>query len=72
MSHKYRRRKFHELSTKEIVAIGHAKLIEERARRDVAEEFRVSIGLVSRVTSKCKTGVRFIEEREARSHAAVQ
>ena len=36
-SHKYRRRKFHELSSAELVGIGHAIHIGFRFRRDVAE-----------------------------------
>jgi hypothetical protein len=66
VSHKYRRRKLHELSSEEIVAIGHARLVEERARRDIAEDYKVSIGLVSRVASKCKSGLQFVEERQSK------
>jgi hypothetical protein len=65
LSHKYRRRKLHELSAEDIVAIGHAKLVDERARRDIAEEYRVSIGLVSRVATKCKEGLEFVEEKQS-------
>ena len=60
ISHKYHRRKHHELSAADIVGIAHARLVEERQRKDVAEEFRVSIGLVSRIASKAKQSMEYI------------
>ena len=37
VSHKYRRRKLHELDSCDLVGIVHARLVEERERRDIAE-----------------------------------
>ena len=37
VSHKYRRRKLHELNAADLVGIAHARLVEERQRRDIAE-----------------------------------
>ena len=62
ISHKYRRRKQHELSAEDIVGIVHARLIEERQRKDIAEEFRISIGLVSRIACKAKGGMKYIDD----------
>ena len=64
LSHKYRRRKLHELNIGDIVGIVHARLVEERQRRDVAEEFRVSVGLVSRLSAKCKDGLGILDKYE--------
>ena len=64
LSHKYRRKKLHELNSDDLVGIVHARLIEERRRRDIAEEFHISIGLVSRLTCKCKVGLDFLVERQ--------
>ena len=47
----YRRRKLRELSTAELIDIAHARIIEERQRKDIADEYRISIGLVSRIAS---------------------
>ena len=64
LSHKYRRQKLHELDSDDLVGIVYARLVEERERRDIAEEFRVSVGLVSRLTCKCKAGMEFLVERQ--------
>ena len=70
-SHKYRRRKYHELTVAELAAIAHGVNIQFRFRRDVAEENRVSVSLVSRVASKCKGGVAWLEEQRAKEATRV-
>ena len=72
LSHKYRRKKLHELNSDDLVGIVYARLIEERQRRDIAEEFRVSVGLVSRLTCKCKVGLEFLVERQEKESAKEQ
>ena len=62
ISHKYRRRKLHELTLADIVGVAHARLIEERQRKDVAEEYKISIGLVSRIACKAKGGMQYFED----------
>ena len=64
VSQKYRRRKLHELSVEELIEVAYARLIEERQRKDIAEDFRISIGLVSRIASKAKVGVEFVDDKK--------
>ena len=45
--------------------------IQFRFRRDVAEENRVSVSLVSRIASKCKGGVAWLEEQRAKEATCV-
>ena len=54
------------MTAAELVGIAHAVHVRFRFRREVAEEYRVSIGLVSRVASKCKSGIGWLEERQAK------
>lgn len=56
VSDKYRRRKYCNLSIGEKVEIAHAAVIKYRFHRDIAEEFRVSTGLVGRIVRMAKTG----------------
>ena len=56
VSDKYRRRKYCNLSLGEKVEIAHAAVIKYRFHRDIAEEFRVSTGLVGRIVRMAKTG----------------
>ena len=72
LSHKYRRRKLHELDISDLVGIAHARLVEERQRKDIAEEFRVSIGLVSRLSAKCKDGLEFLGQIQSMKQIGLQ
>ena len=56
ISDKYRRRKWFQLSPAEKVGIAHAAIIQLRFYRDIADEFHVSVGLVSRIARKAKAG----------------
>ena len=61
-SDRYKRRRYCDLSSADLIGIRHAVHIQHRFYRDIAEEFHVSVGLVSRVARK--TGLDFIEERQ--------
>ena len=61
-SHKYRKRRFNELTADEVVDIAHAFIVEERPRRDIAEQFRVSVGLVSRINRQYRASESFIAD----------
>ena len=63
VSHKYRRRRFCELSIEDVVGISHAVHIQRRFYRDIAEEFCISIGMVSRIARK--NGTEHIDDRLA-------
>ena len=52
LSHKYRRRRYCDLTANDLCGIAHAANVQKRFYRDIAEEFHVSIGLVSRVSRK--------------------
>lgn len=65
-SHKYRKRRHNELGADEVIGIAHAFLVDERRRKDIAEQYRVSIGLVSRVTSQCRTDEQFVANLRAK------
>ena len=65
-SRKYRKRRFCELAADEVVAIAHAFVVEERHRRDIAEEHRVSVDLVSRVVRRCKANDHYLAELRAK------
>ena len=65
MSFKYKRRKYHELTASDLLGIAHAVIVQFRFRRDIAEEYRVSVDLVGRIASMCKNGTAWIEERQA-------
>ena len=69
VSHKYKRRRYCDLSAHEIVEIAHSSVVEERLRRDIAAEYRVSVGLVSRVASKFKAGALRVDEIRAGEEA---
>ena len=68
-SHKYRKRHFSELTADEVVDIAHAFFVEERPRRDIAEQFRISVDLVSRISRQYRANESFIadlREKEGR------
>ena len=71
-SRKYRKRRFCELAADEVVAIAHAFVVEEVHRRDIAEEHRVSVDLVSRVVRHCKANDRFISDLRAKESSRFQ
>ena len=61
LSHKYRRRRYCDLSANDLIGIAHAVHIQHRFYRDIAEEFLVSISLVSRIARK--KGFEFLKEK---------
>ena len=73
-SHKYRKRHFSELTADEVVDIAHAFFVEERPRRDIAEQFRISVDLVSRINRQYRANESFIadlREKEGRKDVHV-
>lgn len=66
---RYKRRRYCDLSATDLVGIRHAVCIQHRFYRDVAEEFRVSVGLVSRVARK--KDLDFIGKREEKEEREV-
>ena len=65
-SHKYRKRRLCELAVDEVVGICHAFIVENRFRKDIAEQYRVSVDLVSRVVRQCKSNEHFVGELKAK------
>ena len=61
LSHKFCRRRYCDLSVNEVLAIVHAVKIQHRFHRDIAQEFKISIGMVSRIARN--HGSRTIEDR---------
>ena len=62
---KMRRRR--DLSAADLVGIAHAVRVQHRFQREVAEEYRVSVALVSRVARKATSEViKFKFEKSAR------
>ena len=51
----YKRRRLKDLSTGDRVSIVHAVMVEHQFRRDVAREYRVSVDMVTRLTSQLLT-----------------
>ena len=62
----YRKRRLCDLTSDDVVDIAHARFVDDRERRDIAQEYRVSIGLVSRVCRKCKDNGQYVEELRAK------
>ena len=68
-SDRYKRRRYCDLHTADLVGIRHAVCVQHRFYRDIAEEFRVSVGLVSRVARKA--GLDFVGERKEKEEREV-
>ena len=56
ISDKYRCRRYCELSAYEIASITHAAVIMHRFYRDIADDFSISVGMVSRLAQKARAG----------------
>ena len=49
-----------------MVGIAHSFIVEDRCRQDIAESFRVSVGLVSRINSQYRANENFVADLKAK------